>query len=105
MTEQNVKTDAELDGVPGSEGIDEKAEDAPVYDSRGNVRPRGTKDARRMTFEERAEIAQRLAKGESPESFEETEEDEPEPVSTEKVKPLQKSAQSKPSKKSNRKRK
>lgn len=33
---------------------------APVYDSRGNVRPRGTKGARPMTYEERVKIAKRL---------------------------------------------
>lgn len=29
----------------------------PVYDDRGNVRPRGTKGARPMTFEERVAVA------------------------------------------------
>lgn len=37
--------------------------DAPVYDARGNVRPRGTKGARPMTYAERVKIAERLAKG------------------------------------------
>lgn len=32
--------------------------DPPVYDERGNVRPRGTKGARPMSFAERAAIAQ-----------------------------------------------
>lgn len=38
----------------------EPAADLPVYDERGNVRPRGTEGARPMTFEERVEIAERL---------------------------------------------
>lgn len=46
---------------------DEKApaikEEPPVYDERGNVRPRGTKGAKPMTYEQRVKIAQRLAKG------------------------------------------
>lgn len=37
--------------------------DAPVYDERGNVRPRGTKGAKPMTYEQRVAIAKRLAKG------------------------------------------
>jgi hypothetical protein len=37
----------------------------PVYDERGNVRPRGTKGAKPMTYAERVAIAQRLAKGET----------------------------------------
>jgi hypothetical protein len=36
----------------------------PVYDERGNVRPRGTKGAKPMSYDERVKIAQRLAKGE-----------------------------------------
>lgn len=36
----------------------------PVYDARGNVRPRGTKGAKPMTYAERVAIAQRLAAGE-----------------------------------------
>lgn len=44
-----------------SEGINEKAKGAPVYDERGNVRPRGTKGARPMTYDERREIARKLA--------------------------------------------
>lgn len=35
----------------------------PVYDERGNVRPRGTPGARTMTYAERVEIAKRLAAG------------------------------------------
>lgn len=46
--------------------IDELADGAPVYDERGNVRPKGTPGARRMTHAERAAIAQALAEGETP---------------------------------------
>lgn len=35
--------------------------DEPVYDSRGNVRPRGTPGAKPMTFAQRKAIAKRLA--------------------------------------------
>lgn len=35
----------------------------PVYDERGNVRPRGTEGARPMTYEERVKIAKALAEG------------------------------------------
>jgi multidrug efflux pump subunit AcrA (membrane-fusion protein) len=43
-----------------------KARDVPpVYDERGNVRPRGTKGARSMTYAERVKIAKRLASGET----------------------------------------
>ena len=60
-----VKTDAELDtGIDPSDGVDEKADDAPVYDERGNVRPRGTQGARPRTYEERVAIAERIAAGE-----------------------------------------
>lgn len=38
---------------------DEKAEDAPVYDERGNVRPHGTEGARPMTYAERVDLAKR----------------------------------------------
>ena len=34
--------------------------DAPVYDERGNVRPRGTKGAKPMTHAQRVAIAERL---------------------------------------------
>jgi hypothetical protein len=37
----------------------------PVYDERGNVRPRGTKGAKPMTYAQRVAIAERLAKGET----------------------------------------
>lgn len=47
-----------------SDHVDELATDAPVYDERGNVRPRGTKGARPMTYAERVEIARRIAAGE-----------------------------------------
>lgn len=40
----------------------DKVDDRPVYDKRGNVRPRGTEGARPMTFNERARIAARLNK-------------------------------------------
>lgn len=43
----------------------EKAEhepDAPVYDDRGNVRPRGTEGARPMSYAERVAIATQSAK-------------------------------------------
>lgn len=40
--------------------VDEKAADAPVYDERGNVRPRGTKGAKPMTFDERKRIAAKV---------------------------------------------
>jgi hypothetical protein len=43
--------------------MNELADDAPFYDDRGNVRPRGTKGARPRSYEERVEIAQRLADG------------------------------------------
>ena len=43
---------------------EEKRDDAPVYDERGNVRPRGTEGARPMTYAERVEIARRIAAGE-----------------------------------------
>ncbi|MBD3782449.1 MAG: hypothetical protein IE926_05745 [Micrococcales bacterium] len=36
-------------------------EDAPVYDERGNVRPRGTPGAKAMTYAQRVAIAKRLA--------------------------------------------
>lgn len=39
--------------------------DPPVYDERGNVRPRGTPGARYMTKAERTKIAHALARGES----------------------------------------
>lgn len=42
------------------EQLDETATE-PVYDERGNVRPRGTEGARPMSYEERVAIAQRLA--------------------------------------------
>jgi hypothetical protein len=38
--------------------------DPPVYDERGNVRPRGTPGAKPMTKAERTDIARRLASGE-----------------------------------------
>ena len=38
--------------------------DPPVYDERGNVRPRGTPGARPMTKAERVKIARALANGE-----------------------------------------
>lgn len=41
--------------------VDETAEDAPWYDDRGNVRPRGTKGAKPRTLAERKAIAKRLA--------------------------------------------
>ena len=44
----------------------EVVDDPPVYDERGNVRPRGTEGARPMTYEERVEIAKRLAEGDAP---------------------------------------
>lgn len=44
----------------------ELGEKAPVYDARGNVRPRGTPGACRMTHAERVTIAKALAKGEDP---------------------------------------
>lgn len=47
-------TEAEADRDP----------DPPVYDERGNVRPRGTPGARPMTKAERTDIARRLARGE-----------------------------------------
>lgn len=34
--------------------------DPPVYDERGNVRPRGTKGAKPMTYAERVAIAKRI---------------------------------------------
>lgn len=57
--EEKVPTDAEL-----AEGYDPDAEpDPPVYDERGNVRPRGTEGARPMSFEERVAIAKKLGSG------------------------------------------
>lgn len=44
----------------------ELGDKAPVYDDRGNVRPRGTPGACRMTRAERVRIAEALAKGEAP---------------------------------------
>lgn len=38
-------------------------EDPPVYDKRGNVRPRGTKGARPMSYAERVAIAKRITAG------------------------------------------
>lgn len=62
---EDLKTDAELEtGIDPSEDVDEQGDDAPVYDERGNVRPRGTEGARPMTYEERVEIAKRIAAGE-----------------------------------------
>ena len=49
--------------VPDPETDPEK--DPPVYDERGNVRPRGTPGARPMTKDERKRIAAALARGES----------------------------------------
>lgn len=47
-----------------AERLDEKAgADAPVYDERGNVRPRGTKGAKPMSFEERAALAKKQDRG------------------------------------------
>ena len=40
--------------------------DPPVYDERGNVRPRGTKGARPMSYAERVAIATRIAAGDEP---------------------------------------
>lgn len=37
---------------------DEQKTDEPVYDERGNVRPRGTEGARPMSYDERVAIAQ-----------------------------------------------
>lgn len=39
----------------------EKPDDRPVYDKRGNVRPRGTPGARPMTLAQRKAIARKLA--------------------------------------------
>lgn len=41
-------------------------ESAPVYDERGNVRPRGTAGARPMSYEERVEVARRIGSFEGP---------------------------------------
>lgn len=53
-----VPTDAELAGTADTEP------DPPVYDERGNVRPRGTEGARPMTYAERVAIAKKLGAGE-----------------------------------------
>lgn len=58
MSTEHVPTDAELAGTADVES------DPPVYDERGNVRPRGTEGARPMTFEERVAIAKKLGAGE-----------------------------------------
>ena len=53
--------DAQLDtGIDPAEGINETGKDAPVYDERGNVRPRGTKGAKPMSYAQRVELAARL---------------------------------------------
>lgn len=57
-TEAHVPTDAELAGTADVEP------DPPVYDERGNVRPRGTEGAKPMTFAERVAIAKKLGAGE-----------------------------------------
>lgn len=49
-----VPSDAELAGTA------DKKPDPPVYDERGNVRPRGTKGARPMTYAERVKIAKQI---------------------------------------------
>lgn len=38
-------------------------EDVPVYDERGNVRPRGTEGARPMSWDERVELAKEQDRG------------------------------------------
>lgn len=48
-------TDAELAGT------DDVDPDPPVYDERGNVRPRGTKGAKPMTLAQRKAIARKIA--------------------------------------------
>ena len=48
---------------PDDGRVDEKAPDAPVYDERGNVRPRGTEGAKPMSFEERAALARKQDRG------------------------------------------
>jgi len=46
---------------PKAKPVDpELGPDAPVYDERGNVRPRGTKGAKPMTYAQRVAIAERL---------------------------------------------
>lgn len=55
LRDQAAQAQAVADG-------DAKAEpaDPPVYDERGNVRPRGTKGARPMTLAQRKAIARKL---------------------------------------------
>lgn len=48
---------AELGEKPDGTPLPAK-QDPPVYDERGNVRPRGTKGARPMSYDERVAIAQ-----------------------------------------------
>lgn len=51
---------AELGENPdGSAKQVEPSIDPPVYDNRGNVRPRGTKGAKPMTFAERVKVAKK----------------------------------------------
>lgn len=54
LDDDHVPTDAELAGTT------DKEPDPPVYDERGNVRPRGTKGARPMSYAERVAIAERI---------------------------------------------
>lgn len=56
MARRNTRTKLAEDAP--AKPIDELADGAPVYDERGNVRPKGTPGARRMTHDERAAIAQ-----------------------------------------------
>ncbi|MBS2939584.1 hypothetical protein KDN32_17735 [Nocardioides sp. J2M5] len=72
MARRKVKSDAELAGAeieqPKTDAelaeTADKEPDPPVYDERGNVRPRGTEGARPMSYAERVEIARRIAAGE-----------------------------------------
>jgi hypothetical protein len=55
---------AEANPSPVTPDPDEAPDpDPPVYDERGNVRPRGTPGAKPMTKAERIKIAKRLADG------------------------------------------
>lgn len=72
MARRKVKTDAELadaeESVPTDAelaGTADKEPDPPVYDERGNVRPRGTEGARPMSYAERVAIAKKIQAGES----------------------------------------